>query len=101
MYTQFLQNIQAYTPLKGLPPHKALLEFLQHDRQQVINKADPDLRNWLPDGLWKVLHPAGVIQMVDYVRSELQSVHDAIEYQIASQAQDVPTDKAIAEIPKG
>ena len=101
MYTQFLQNIQAYTPLKGLSPHKALLEFLQHDRQQVINKADPDLRNWLPDALWKVLHPTGVIQMVDYVRSELQSVHDAIEYQIASQAQDVPTDKAIAEIPKG
>lgn len=80
LYTQFLANIRAYTPLKGLEPHKALLEFLKQDRQDVIKKADPDLRNWLPDGLWKALHPNGVIQMVDYVRAELQLVHDAIEH---------------------
>lgn len=79
LQAQFLANIEAYTPLKGLEPHKALLEFLKQDRQEIITKADPDLRNWLPDGLWRALHPNGVIQMVDYVQAEVQRVHDAIE----------------------
>lgn len=76
---QFLMNIQAYTPLKGLAPHKALLEFINIDRDYIIKKADPDLKNWLPDALWKVLHPKGVEQMVDFVRVELLDIHNQIE----------------------
>jgi len=76
---QFQHNISAYTPLNGLAPHKALLEFLKIDRQLIINKADPDLKLWLPDALWNVIYPDGVNQMVDYVRAELQTLHDEIE----------------------
>lgn len=76
---QFLHNVSAYTTLHSLPPADALREFLKNDRNEIIKKADPDLKRWLPDNIWKVLYPAGVEQMVDYVFQALEEVADFID----------------------
>ena len=64
---QFLHNLGAYNTLQGLPPAEALALFLSHNRQALVAQADPDLKTWLPEALWKQLQGDGVRQMVDYV----------------------------------
>lgn len=77
---QFLHNVTAYATRDDLPPADALRLFLQLDRDEVIAKADPDLRRWLPDKLWAQLHRMGGIEeMVDYVRKALATVADGID----------------------
>jgi predicted nucleotidyltransferase component of viral defense system len=76
---QFLHNISAYTPLQGLPPGDALRLFLKQSKSEIIKKADPDLKKWLPENLWTRLNPKGVDQMVDYVYYALESVADLID----------------------
>jgi len=77
---QFLHNVTAYATRDDLPPADALRLFLQLDRNEVIAKADPDLRRWLPDKLWDQLHRMGGIEdMVDYVRMALATVADGID----------------------
>jgi predicted nucleotidyltransferase component of viral defense system len=76
---QFLHNLSAYRTIDGLPPAQALRKFLESDPSEVLNKADPDLRRWLPKTLWEKLHPRVTAQMVEYARGSLESVADAIE----------------------
>lgn len=77
---QFLHNVQAYDTIDKLPPAQALRRFLTiHDPEAVIRKADPDLKRWLPDGLWARLHPEVTTEMVRYVWYALERVADAIE----------------------
>jgi hypothetical protein len=77
---QFLHNVRAYDTLGGLPPAQALRRFLTtHDPEAVIRKADPDLKRWLPDGLWARLHPEVTAEMAQYVWHALERVADAIE----------------------
>ncbi|HET9107112.1 MAG TPA: nucleotidyl transferase AbiEii/AbiGii toxin family protein [Steroidobacteraceae bacterium] len=77
---QFLHNVRAYDTIDDLPPAQALRRFLTtHDPDAVIRKADPDLKRWLPDGLWARLHPAVTTEMVRYVWYALERVADAIE----------------------
>jgi hypothetical protein len=78
--TQFLHNVQAYDTIDDLPPAQALRRFLTaHDPDAVISKADPDLKRWLPEGLWARLHPRVTTEMVRYVWYALARVADAIE----------------------
>jgi len=76
---QFLHNITAYTPLKSLPPAQALRLFLDKPKEEIIKAADPDLRNWLPENLWKRLNPNGVMEMVEYTFFALESVAAHVE----------------------
>jgi len=77
---QFLHNVRAYDTIDNLPPAQALRRFLTiRDPEAVIRKADPDLKRWLPDGLWARLHPQVTTEMVRYVWYALERVADAIE----------------------
>jgi predicted nucleotidyltransferase component of viral defense system len=75
---QFLHNVSAYATLQDLPPDEALRLFLNQPNEDVIKKADPDLKKWLPDNLWERLNPAGVRQMVDYVYESIDTVSMAV-----------------------
>ena len=75
---QFLHNVSAYETLQNLPPDEALRLFLNQSKDDVIKKADPDLKKWLPDSLWARLNPAGVRQMVDYVYEAIDAVSMAV-----------------------
>jgi predicted nucleotidyltransferase component of viral defense system len=101
---QFTHNIRAYTPLQQLPAAKALRLFLQHDRQAIIDKADPDLKRWLPPSVWKSLDAPAVESIVDYVRYALASVADTIEQPKPSSANvnltRVPTQSQISLLGK-
>jgi predicted nucleotidyltransferase component of viral defense system len=79
---QFLHNVSAYRTIDGLPPAQALRKFLENDPAEVLEKADPDLRRWLPKALWDKMHPRVTAEMVEYVRGALKSVADAIEKNI-------------------
>jgi predicted nucleotidyltransferase component of viral defense system len=76
---QFLHNVSAYQTIDSLSPAQALRKFLENDPAKVLEKADPDLRRWLPKALWDKLHPRVTTEMVEYVRGALASVADAIE----------------------
>lgn len=76
---QFLHNVSAYRTIDDLPPAQALRKFLESDPTEVLNKADPDLRRWLPNALWEKMHPRVTAEMVEYVRGSLKSVADAVE----------------------
>jgi hypothetical protein len=62
-----------------LSASNALRKFLTQDRQTIIAKANPDLKRWLPDSLWRSLNPHGIEQMVDYVFYALQAVANAVD----------------------
>jgi len=79
---QFLHNVSAYRTIDGLSPAQALRKFLENDPTEVLKKADPDLRRWLPTVLWHKMHPRVTGEMVEYVRGALESVADAIEKNI-------------------
>jgi hypothetical protein len=76
----FLHSVTAYATRDDLPPADALRLFLQLERDEVIAKADPELRRWVPEKLWEQLHRMGGIEdMVDYVRMALATVVDGID----------------------
>jgi hypothetical protein len=62
-----------------LSASNALRKFLTQERQTIIARANPDLKRWLPDSLWRSLNPHGIEQMVDYVFYALQAVANAVD----------------------
>ncbi len=76
---QFLHNVSVYDTIERLPPAQALRKFLEHKPADLLKKADPDLRRWMPKTLWATLHPAVTREMVAYVRYAIAAVADAIE----------------------
>jgi predicted nucleotidyltransferase component of viral defense system len=76
---QFLHNVSAYRTIDDLSPAQALRKFLDSDPAEVLKKADPDLRRWLPKALWDKMHPRVTAEMIEYVRGALESVADAVE----------------------
>jgi predicted nucleotidyltransferase component of viral defense system len=76
---QFLHNVSAYQTIANLPPAQALRKFLTNDAAELVKKADPDLKRWMPPTLWERLHPRITTEMVRYTRYALQAVADAIE----------------------
>jgi predicted nucleotidyltransferase component of viral defense system len=76
---QFLHNVSAYQTLDNLPPAQALRKFLETEPAELVKKADPDLRRWVPSALWEKMHPHVTTEMVRYTRHALQAVADAIE----------------------
>ena len=79
---QFLHNISAYQTIDGLSPAQALRKFLENDSNELVNKADPDLKRWLPAALWEKMHTRVTTEMVRYARHALQTVADAIEKKV-------------------
>jgi predicted nucleotidyltransferase component of viral defense system len=76
---QFLHNVSAYQTVDALPPAAALRKFLENDKELIMKSADPDLKRWLPEHLWKRLWPEGVRDMVDYVFMALDKVANEVE----------------------
>src|ERR1700730_3110312 len=76
---QFLHNVSAYRTIGNLSPAQALRKFLQNDPAELVKKADPDLKRWVPPKLWDKMHPRLTTAMVRYARHALQTVADAIE----------------------
>jgi predicted nucleotidyltransferase component of viral defense system len=76
---QFLHNVSAYKTIGNLPPAQALQKFLENDPTELVRKADPDLKRWVPSVLWEKMHPRVTTEMVRYTRHALQAVADAIE----------------------
>jgi predicted nucleotidyltransferase component of viral defense system len=76
---QFLHNVSAYRTIDNLSPPQALRKFLEYDPAELVKKADPDLRRWLPQALWEKMHPYVTADMVKYVRDSLRSVADTID----------------------
>lgn len=72
---RFTHNVRAYETTNHLAPHEALEHFLSsYSEQQIMEKADPDLKRWLPDAIWTALWPDGVRQMVTTVRERIETV---------------------------
>jgi predicted nucleotidyltransferase component of viral defense system len=89
---QFLHNVSAYQTIDNLPPAQALRKFLENDPVELVKKADPDLRRWVPPGLWEKMHPRVTTEMVRYARYALQAVADVIEEKV--------TDISLSEVPR-
>lgn len=74
---RFVRHVSAYETINQLPPHEALEHFLtSYTVDQIIDKADPDLKRWLPEAIWNVLWPEGVKQMVTTVMDRIAQVAD-------------------------
>lgn len=80
--SQFLHNVSAYQTVANLSPAQALRKFLENDPAELVKKADPDLKRWVPPTLWGKLHPRITTEMIRYTRHALQSVADAIEKKV-------------------
>lgn len=79
---RFLHHVSAYNTIGGLPPADALRSFLaRQTAEQVMSKADPDLKKWLPPMLWQQLHPSGVRQIVDFTYKTLGEVATCLDRQ--------------------
>jgi hypothetical protein len=81
---QFLHNVSAYQTVGDLPPAPALLKFLENDPAELVRKADPDLKRWVPAALWEKMHPRVTTEMVRYARHALQTVAAAIEKKVTA-----------------
>ena len=85
MAERFLHHVTAYNTLNNLPPSDALRKFLDYDKQDIIEKADPDLKKWLTPDMWNSIKDKGVIEMVDYVRDSIMCITDGLDGKIAGQ----------------
>ena len=81
---QFLHNVSAYQTIDNLSPAQALRTFLLQRPAELVKKADPDLKRWVPPKLWDKMHPQLTTEMVRYARHALQAVADAIEEKVTN-----------------
>jgi predicted nucleotidyltransferase component of viral defense system len=81
---QFLHNVSAYQTVSNLSPAQALRKFLLQPPAELVKKADPDLKRWVPPTLWNKMHPRLTTEMVRYARYALQTVADAIEGKVGN-----------------
>jgi hypothetical protein len=90
---QFLHNVSAYQTVDNLSPAQALRKFLQLDVAELVRRADPDLKRWVPKALWEKMHPRVTMEMVRYTRHALQAVAGTIEKgRTADSLKTVPND---------
>lgn len=76
---RFLHHVSGYQTVDNLAPADALRAFLaQENIEDVIKKADPDLKRWLPEPLWNALWPEGVRQITETVFSRLKEIGDML-----------------------
>lgn len=76
---QMLHNLSAYDTVGGRDPAEVLREFSARDPEELAAAADPDLRRWLPENLWKSLQPNGIREIVAFAQATLGAVADRIE----------------------
>lgn len=76
---QMLHNLSAYSTVGGRDPADVLREFSERDPEQLAAAADPDLKRWLPENLWKSLNPNGIREIVSFTQSTLATVADHID----------------------
>jgi predicted nucleotidyltransferase component of viral defense system len=81
---QFLHNVSAYQTIDNLSPAQALRKFLLQRPAELVKKADPDLKRWVPPQLWGKMHPRLTTEMVRYAMHALQAVADAIEQKVTN-----------------
>lgn len=81
---QFLHNVSAYQTIDDLLPAQALRKFLLQRPAELVKKADPDLKRWVPPQLWGKMHPRLTTEMVRYAMHALQAVADAIEEKVTN-----------------
>jgi hypothetical protein len=79
---QFLHNVSAYQTIDNLSPAQALRKFLLQRPAELVKKADPDLKRWVPAQLWGKMHPRLTTEMVRYTLHALQAVADTIEERV-------------------
>lgn len=95
---QFLHNVSAYTTIDKLPPADALRRFLTTDAEDILHKAQSDLKPWLPPDLWASLNPDGVRAMISYVRQALADVADTLDPPADVLASVASTDSAAVAV---
>lgn len=76
---QYQHNVSAYQTVESRSVAAALRVFLASDRDEVIALAPKDLRPFLSESAWQRYWPQGVAEMVDYTRSVLARIADAID----------------------
>ena len=81
---QLLHNVSAYQTVDNLSPAQALRKFLLQPPAELVEKADPDLKRWVPPKLWDKMHPRLTTEMVRYARHALQAVADTIEEKVTN-----------------
>lgn len=86
---QFLHNLSAYNTREDLSPSAALRLFLEREDEAIFAEAERDLRQWIPEMMWKRLYPDTVRDMVAYARSVLTAVSNQLESAPAPDARDV------------
>lgn len=76
---QYQHNVSAYQTVESRSVAAALRVFLASDRDEVIALAPKDLRPFLSESAWQRYWPQGIAEMVDYTRSVLARIADAID----------------------
>ncbi|RWL23442.1 MAG: hypothetical protein EOR63_32145 [Mesorhizobium sp.] len=76
---QMLHNLSAYDTVGGKDPADVLREFSERDPAALAAAADPDLKRWLPENLWKSLYPNGIREIVAFTQRTLATVADRID----------------------
>lgn len=72
---RFLHHVSEYETINRLAPPEALEHFLATYRlEAVMQKADPDLKRWLPEPIWNSLWPDGVQQMATTVFERIRQI---------------------------
>lgn len=77
---QFKHNLSAYSTPEGLSISEALRRFSSMRSEELVSKADPDLRKWVPTDVWNHLKNAGVIEvMVEYMKTTLEQMATLVD----------------------
>lgn len=77
---QYQHNLSAYRTVGGLEASPALRRWAAQDQAEICARADPDLRTWLPEPLWRRLEGAGISDMVSHVADAVTAVADYLDH---------------------
>lgn len=71
---KYLHHLSGYKTRDGLPPAQALALFLEHDTEELVQKAVTDLKEFLPQPVWEHYFPNTIREMVETVKTEVKGM---------------------------
>lgn len=81
---QFLHNVSGFRTIDDLSPAQALRKFLLQRPVELLKKADPELKTWVPPKSWGKMHPRLTTERVRYALHTIQAVADALEEKVTN-----------------
>ena len=77
--SRIVNSMYASNPESMIPGFE---KFLSIPPEELVKSAERDLKEWLPERMWKLMWPTQITEIVAFVRSDIQAVLDLLSNRV-------------------